>query len=111
MIVCLLFKRIANDLVYDTQVIHYSLRLFVSVLFANVNASLGCSSVDQVCGAKRLDSVSVQKTSGSCGLSVRLGVFSSGPGLRRSKELDSGSIRRPCLGILCRGWLLYRPIE
>ncbi len=42
MIVCLLFERIANGLVNDTQVysLCYSLRLFVSVLFANVNASL-----------------------------------------------------------------------
>ncbi len=36
---CLLFERIANDLVNDTQFIRYSVRLFVSVLFANVNAS------------------------------------------------------------------------
>ncbi len=45
-IVCLLFEQIANDLVNDTQVyllfvafIRYLLHLFVSVLFANVNAS------------------------------------------------------------------------
>ncbi len=35
LVVCLLFERIANDLVNDTQV--YS--LFASVLFANVNTS------------------------------------------------------------------------